>query len=138
MDKKYFFMHPILSELFLKMFVRVYRCYFLYNLFLFFLFMFSSLLSFQAISLFSLLSACLFLCVVWFLDWPCCGYLPFTKKNESNPYLKILDFSQLFVADAPLKKLIQNFSFTSYQKSVKSSREERVNACLPVCVTVQW
>ena len=29
-----------------------------------------------------------------------CGFLPL-----GNPYLKILDFSQLFIADAPKKKI---------------------------------
>ena len=37
--------------------------------------------------------------------------LPFIKTSEGNPYLKILDFSQLFVAYAPMKK----FSFTTSQ-----------------------
>ena len=35
-----------------------------------------------------------------------CDYLPFTKKSKCNPYLKILDFSQLFVADATMKKIV--------------------------------
>ena len=29
---------------------------------------------------------------------------PFPKKSSGNPYLKILNFSQLFIADAPMKK----------------------------------
>ena len=35
---------------------------------------------------------------------PPCGFLPFTKKSSGNPYPKILDFSQIFIADAPMKK----------------------------------
>ena len=30
-----------------------------------------------------------------------------SKKSSDNPYLKILDFSQLFIADAPMKTKIQ-------------------------------
>ena len=34
------------------------------------------------------------------------------KKSSGNPYLKILDFFQLFIADAHMKKKFQKFSFT--------------------------
>ena len=30
------------------------------------------------------------------------SFWPFTKKSKDNPCMKILDFSQLLVADAPL------------------------------------
>ena len=35
---------------------------------------------------------------------PSCDFLPFTQKSSGNPYLKIIDFSQLFISDAPMKK----------------------------------
>ena len=38
-------------------------------------------------------------------------FLPFTKKSEGNQSLNILDFSQLFVADAPMKKKKSKFSY---------------------------
>ena len=34
---------------------------------------------------------------------PPCGFCPLLKKSLGNPYLKILDFSQLLVADTPMK-----------------------------------
>ena len=36
---------------------------------------------------------------------PCSGFFcHLLKKSKGNKYLKILDFSQLFVVDAPIKK----------------------------------
>ena len=35
-------------------------------------------------------------------------FCPLLKKSSGNPYLKILDFSQLFIADAPMKKKSKN------------------------------
>ena len=38
---------------------------------------------------------------------PYCGFLPFTQNIfRLNPYLKILELSKLFVADAPMKKKV--------------------------------
>ena len=34
----------------------------------------------------------------------CCSFCPLQKKSKGNPYLKILNFSQLYVSDAPMKK----------------------------------
>ena len=31
-------------------------------------------------------------------------FCPLLKKSSGNPYLKIIDFSQLFIADAPEKE----------------------------------
>ena len=52
------------------------------------------------------------------------------KKSSGNPYLKIIDYSQLFIADAPMKKTNPKFliyhlkgDFCSW--SVKSPMEER-------------
>ena len=42
---------------------------------------------------------------------------PLLKKSSGNPYLKILDFSQLFITDAPMKKRIQFFCFTPAQNT---------------------
>ena len=33
-----------------------------------------------------------------------CGFKPLIKRSKGNPYLKIRDFYQLFVANAPMKK----------------------------------
>ena len=45
-------------------------------------------------------------------DWGHCTppvvFCPLLKKSSGNPYLKILDFSQLFIADAPMKKKSKN------------------------------
>ena len=43
-----------------------------------------------------------------------------SKKSSGNPYLKILDFTQLFVADAPMKNkkfypLSEHFWDTQYK-----------------------
>ena len=35
---------------------------------------------------------------------PPLGFFPLLKKSSGNPYLKILDFFQLYVADAHMKK----------------------------------
>ena len=45
------------------------------------------------------------------------AYLPSTKKSRGNPNLKILDFSKLFVADAPMKKKKQKCYFTTSQST---------------------
>ena len=41
----------------------------------------------------------------------------YSKIIIGNPYLKILDFSQLFVTDAPMKKTIKQFNFTPSQST---------------------
>ena len=42
-----------------------------------------------------------------------CGFLPFTQKIFRQPISEIFYFSQLFIADAPMKKKkIQKCSFT--------------------------
>ena len=43
-------------------------------------------------------------------------FFPLLKKSSGNPYQKILDFSQLFNADAPIKKDNKN-SFTPVQST---------------------
>ena len=56
---------------------------------------------------------------------PCLGFCPLLKISFRNPYLKILDLSKLFVADAPMKKNIQNFCFTPSQSNLKYGSENR-------------
>ena len=34
---------------------------------------------------------------------PTCGFYFLLKKSSGNPYLKILDFSQLFITDATME-----------------------------------
>ena len=53
-------------------------------------------------------------------------FCPLLKKSSGNPYLKILDFSQIFIADAPMKKKIQKFSFTPAQSTFGTPMDERV------------
>ena len=43
-------------------------------------------------------------------------FFPFPKKSKDCPYLKILMFLQLFVADAPMEK--NNVSFTTSQRTL--------------------
>ena len=43
---------------------------------------------------------------------PYCGFCPLLKKSKVNPYLKILDFSQLFVVDASII-FLSGFFFTN-------------------------
>ena len=38
------------------------------------------------------------------LDPPPVVFCPLLKKSSGNQYLKILDFSQLFIADAPIRR----------------------------------
>ena len=40
-----------------------------------------------------------------------CGLLPITQKFSGNPYLKILNFSQLLVSDTPIS-FFSKFLFT--------------------------
>ena len=42
-------------------------------------------------------------------------FCPLLKKSSGNPYMKILDFSLLFIADAPLKTKNQKFRVISSQ-----------------------
>ena len=44
-------------------------------------------------------------------------FCPLLKKSPGNAYLKILNFSKLFIADAPMKKKIPKFSFTLVQRT---------------------
>ena len=48
---------------------------------------------------------------------PLVVFCPLLKKSSGNPYLKILDFSQLFIADAHMKIKINKFSFTPAQST---------------------
>ena len=47
-------------------------------------------------------------------------FCPLLKKSSGNPYLKILDFSQLFIADAPMKKNPKKFSFIPAQSTFRT------------------
>ena len=47
---------------------------------------------------------------------PLCFFALYAK-TVGNPYLKIPDFSQLFIVDAPMKKKIKKFSFTPAQST---------------------
>ena len=51
-----------------------------------------------------------------------CGFCPLLKKLKGNRYLKILDFSKLFVADAPMRKKIQKFCFTTTERTYDFGR----------------
>ena len=44
-------------------------------------------------------------------------FCPLLKKSSGNPYLKILDFSQIFISDDPMKKEIQKFCLTPAQST---------------------
>ena len=46
-------------------------------------------------------------------------FLPFTQISLSKTYLKILDLTKLFIADAPMKKKIKNFSFNPSKSTLK-------------------
>ena len=48
---------------------------------------------------------------------PAVLFCPPLKNSKDNPHLKILDFSQLFVADAPIKKEKKHF-YTSQRTFV--------------------
>ena len=51
--------------------------------------------------------------------------LPLLKISLGNPYLKILDLTKLFIADAPMKKKIIKFSFTPSQCILKYGSKNR-------------
>ena len=51
----------------------------------------------------------------WGLYAPPCGFLPLTQKIFRQPIPEILDFSHLFIADAPMKKTLQKFRFSLAQ-----------------------
>ena len=57
-------------------------------------------------------------------------FFPLLKISLSNPYLKILEFSQLFVPDAPRKKKKRNLVLPPHRalcnRSVKSPIYQRV------------
>ena len=51
---------------------------------------------------------------------------PLLKISLGNPYLKILDLTKLFVADAPMKKKKEKkFSFTPSQSTLKYGSKNR-------------
>ena len=59
---------------------------------------------------------------------PIVDFFASTQISVSNPYLKILDLSKLFVADAPMKK-IEKYSFTYLRSLIwvwKSPMQEKV------------
>ena len=40
------------------------------------------------------------------------------KKSAGDPYLKTLDFSKIFIADAPMKKKTNKFCFVPSQSTI--------------------
>ena len=52
-------------------------------------------------------------------------FCPLLKISLGNPYLKILDLTKLFIADASMKKKIKKFSFTPSQSTLKYGSENR-------------
>ena len=46
-------------------------------------------------------------------------FCPLLKISLGNPYLKILDFTKLFISDAPMKKEGQKHSFIPSQSTLK-------------------
>ena len=44
-------------------------------------------------------------------------FCPLLKKTSGNTYLKILDVSKLYSADAPVKNKFQKFGFTPAQST---------------------
>ena len=52
-------------------------------------------------------------------------FCPLLKISLSNPYLKILDLSKLYIADAHMQKNIEDFRFTLSQSTLKYGSENR-------------
>ena len=57
-----------------------------------------------------------------------CGFCLLLKKSTGNPYLKILDFYKLFIADAPVKK--NNSNEIEIVKSAEEKHLSDICKCL--------